>query len=456
VTGAAALAGWSLSMPPESSAVESAGALYVAPFRFDVTPPLGHGCCGGWIKPIAAVDDAEEAVGIVLLGAGRPIVLCAVDWTGILNEAHIEWRTALAEAALTTPDRVAVQCVHQHDAPMACLEAERFVAAQGDLPHIMMVDFFRRTLDTARQAVATAIPRAKRVTHVAWGQAPVHQVASNRRVYRDDSGRVLAMRGSACRNEKLIALSDGLIDPNLKTVAFYDGAKKIAALHYYSTHPMSYHGNGRASSDFVGLARKQRQQDESECLHVYFTGCAGNVAAGKYNRGDQEARQTLTRRMYEGIVASEARLERAELKRLAWNTVDLVPVPNASLQTAALEKQIAKAGAAVAARNRPAYELAWLRRLEKRLPIVLSSLHIGGVRLLHLPGEPFVEYQLRAQNLAAESFVATAGYGDGGPWYIPTQDEYPHGGYEVSVAFCDAQIDAALTAGIRRLVGAPT
>ena len=66
----------------------STGGLQIAPFKFEVTPPLGHSCCGGWIKPVEAIDDALEANGIVFLGAGRPIVLCAVDWTGLSNATH--------------------------------------------------------------------------------------------------------------------------------------------------------------------------------------------------------------------------------------------------------------------------------------------------------------------------------------------------------------------------------
>src|SRR5262245_62129716 len=99
--------------------------LHLARFRFDVTPPKGHSLCGAWIKPVAAVDDPLEAIGFVLTGAGKPIVLCAVDWTGILNETHVVWRRTLAEAAGTTPDRVAVHCVHQHNAPFACVETQR-------------------------------------------------------------------------------------------------------------------------------------------------------------------------------------------------------------------------------------------------------------------------------------------------------------------------------------------
>ena len=280
----ATAAGWCLQVPRVGHAAEtSAGELRIAPFKFDVTPPKGHSCCGGWIKPIEVVDDPLEAIGIVLLGAGPPIVLCAVDWTGLLNEAHVQWRTALAEGAGTTADRVAVHCVHQHNAPMACLEAERIVAAEGDLPHILMVDFFQRCLAEGRAAVAKAIKQARPVTHVGTGQGKVVGVASNRRVSRDHDGKVLAMRGSACKDERLIALDEGLVDPFLKTVAFFDGDQKLAALHYYATHPMSFYADGRCSSDFAGLARKQRQQEEPGCQHVYFTGCSGNVAAGKYS-----------------------------------------------------------------------------------------------------------------------------------------------------------------------------
>lgn len=103
-------------------------------------------------------------------------------------------------------------------------------------------------------------------------------------------------------------------------------------------------------------------------------------------------------------------------------------------------------------RNRPSFQLSWLRRLEQRIPIVLSSLHLGDIRLLHLPSECFIEYQLRAQQMKPTAFVATAAYGDGGPWYIPVKEEYPNGGYEVGVAFSDPGIDDLLTRGMERLM----
>ena len=101
--------------------------LHLATFTADVTPPEGHPLCGGWIEPVRGVDDPLRALGVVLLGMGRPVVLCAVDWCGIRNEAHRAWREALAKAAHTVPENVAVQTVHPHDAPFADIEAQKLL-----------------------------------------------------------------------------------------------------------------------------------------------------------------------------------------------------------------------------------------------------------------------------------------------------------------------------------------
>ena len=120
-----------------------------------------------------------------------------------------------------------------------------------------------------------------------------------------------------------------------------------------------------------------------------------------------------------------------------------------------IEMQISNKNIRVGARNRPSYMLSWLRRVEQQIPIVLSSLRVNDTNLLHLPAECFIEYQLRAQQLGGQGrFVATAAYGDGGPWYIPTKEAYPQGGYAVSVAWCDPQIDGLLTGGIQTLLAA--
>ncbi len=96
--------------------------------------------------------------------------------------------------------------------------------------------------------------------------------------------------------------------------------------------------------------------------------------------------------------------------------------------------------------------VSWMRRVREGVPVVLSALHLDGVSMLHLPAESFVEYQLRAQALAPDRFVATAAYGDGGTWYLPTKEAFPLGGYEVSVANSAPETDDELTQGMRELL----
>ncbi len=441
------------SLQADEQSGQSGQPLRLATFHFDVTPPLGHSLCGGWIKPVEGVTDNLQAIGFVLLGAGKPIVIVAVDWTGILNEAHVQWRTALANAAGTTPDRVAVQCVHQHNAPFACLGAEKIVMAEGDLPHIVEVDYFNDCLKRGAAAVRDSLGTAQAVTHVGQGEAKVDRVASNRRIYRDTYGIIKAMRGSSCKDPKLRAMTEGIIDPMLKTVAFYNDDKKIAACHYYATHPMSYYGDGLVSSDFVGIARKQHQAEEPHCHHIYFTGAGGNISAGKYNDGSHPVRKVLAKRIYDGIAAAGKNIKKKPLTDVAWRTVEMLPTARDLLIADELQARISNKSNSTVNRNRPSYMLSWLQRLEQKTPILLSALSLGDISLLHLPAESFIEYQLRAQTLAPNRFVATAAYGDGGPWYIPIAQEYANGGYEVSVAFSDSSIDATMTAGIAKLLG---
>ena len=93
-------------------------------------------------------------------------------------------------------------------------------------------------------------------------------------------------------------------------------------------------------------------------------------------------------------------------------------------------------------------------RVKAKTPIILSALHINKTSLLHLPAESFLEYQLRAQKLQPGRVVATAAYGDGGPWYIPVKEAYPQGGYEVSVANCAEDVDAQMTEGMQKILEA--
>jgi hypothetical protein len=424
--------------------------LHLATFRVDVTVPLGHPLCGGWIKPAERIGDPLYALGVVLLGGEAPVVLCAVDWTGILNEAHRHWRKQLAAAAHTTPERVAVQTVHQHNAPFADLTAQKLVSEQKKLPSVMQLPWFEETVDRVGKAVRESLSRTQQVTDISWGQAKVDMVASNRRLIGPD-GKIAGWRASACKDAKLRAEPEGLIDPWLKTVVFWSGQRKLTVLHYYATHPMSRYGDGIVTSDFVGHAREQRTKEDG-VPHIYFTGCAGNIAAGKYNDGSKDNRPKLSLRVLEAMRGSEKNMRKEVASDGSWRVRPVVLPPRTDVSEAALLADLQDEKQTVSIRIRAAMKLAYRRRALESFPIQLTSLQVGqSLCLLHLPGESFVEYQLFAQEQRPQGFVCTAAYGDDGPWYIPLAKSYAEGGYEPSASFIDPA-EELLKEEIKRLM----
>ena len=121
-------------------------------------------------------------------------VLCAVDWIGIANEGHDAFCSALARAAVTSPRRVAVHSLHQHDAPDCDFSAERILNEAGIDPRQYESRFQRQVIADLERAVRESLPRAQPVTHLGLGEARVDRVASNRRILGPD-GKVRATCG---------------------------------------------------------------------------------------------------------------------------------------------------------------------------------------------------------------------------------------------------------------------
>lgn len=426
---------------------------HLATFRSDATPAEGHPLCGGWIESVRGVDDPLDAIGVVILGDGKPVVLCVVDWCGLRNEAYRVWRAALAKAAHTTPERVLLHCVHPHDAPFADLEAEKLIAAANGPPSLDL-KFFEKSVAASAAALEKSLMAAVEFDRVGAGEGTVDQVASNRRVLGDD-GKVKFTRTSATKSKEARDAPVGLIDPKLRTLSFWKGETPLAALHFYATHPMSYYGKGFVSADFCGLARRKRQEAMKGVTHLYFTGCAGNVTAGKFNDGSNENRPVLRDRIVAGMVAAWEKTTTRPMTGVTVRSeaVKLPPRTEASFGARESKKVLADEKQTKAKRNNAAFQLAWLARTDT--PIELVALDFGGDLLtLHLPGEPFVEYQLAAAKLRPKGIVCVAGYGDGGPGYIPTAEAYLQGGYEPTVALCGPESEAVLLKAMTKVMSA--
>jgi len=263
------------------------------------------------------------------------------------------------------------------------------------------------------------------------GQSVVREVASNRRILGPD-GKVRATRYTATKDPKLRAEPEGLIDPQLSLVIFWNQEKPVASLSYYAVHPQSYYRTGIPSPDFPGIARLIRQQEAPATLHVHFNGAGGNLGAGKYNDGSPENRWQLAQRLADGMRSAWESTKKEPIagKDVKWSHESVALPVSPHIKRVELEAAVAGPNGGVLLGA--GAKLAWLNRCESGHRIDVGCLHLGRARVLHLPGELFVEYQLAAKQMRPDLFVAMAAYGDYAPGYIGTAKAYTEGGYETS------------------------
>jgi hypothetical protein len=391
-----------------------------ATFETDVTVPIGHALMGGGIEPAKEIVDPLYAQGIVLIGDAEPIVWVSIDWCEIRNDAYDAWREAIAEAVDTTRERVLLAAIHQHDAPVADFAAQRLLDEVGLERSLCDVAFVEDCIARTTQAAKEALENAQPVTHYGVGVAEVEGVASNRRIVAAD-GAVTFSRTSSMPDPAIRAKPIGLIDPNVRTLSFWNGDKPVAAMSTYAVHPMSYYGRGGVSADFIGMARARMQQEVPGAKHLYFSGCSGDVVAGKHNDGTEAERVKLAGRLFEGMREAWANTKKHSLESIAFRNVPLT-LPMRETETFTEEAQrrtLNNTSATIFNRNLAAMGLSWRARHSQ--PIDICAVDFGQAQFLLMPAESFVGYQLAAQEIRPDSIVLVAGYGESAPGYIPTE-----------------------------------
>ena len=428
-------------------------SLRLSTFDVDATPPIGDLLTHGTV--VKTWDLGLRAKGIVLLGAGQPIVLCAIDWCLIDNEGYDAFRSALADAAGTIQERVAVHTLHQHDAPWCDFTMERIFKEAGIDPGNFESSFHKKVIRRLETAVRQSLDHSRLITHIGLGEAPVYKVASNRNIYGSD-GKVRATRYTATGDPALRAEPEGVIDPIVSLVSFWNSDKPVAVLSYYATHPQSYYHTNIPNPDFPGIARFCRQLAIPDALHVHFNGAGGDIGAGKYNDGSHKNRLILAERLADGMKRAWESSKREPINAggVTWE-VEPVALPVTKYEEKLQPNQQIGSGMNV---ESIVMRMAFQERSRAGKLIDVTCLKLGRARILHLPGELFVEYQLAAKAERPDLLVAMAAYGDGGPCYIGTAESYEQGGYEVGPkegpkwSYVTPEVEEVLMTAIRKLL----
>lgn len=424
----------------------------VAVFSCDITPPVGSPLeeCD---PPVAtSIDIPLLAKGIILADDRTRYALCGLDYCELRAGAHDLVRRKLANALGVNELQIEVHCLHQHDAPLYDTTADMLSDLVPSPPYVGVPAFLESVSDRIAAAAGDALKHLEPCTHVGVGKAKVEKFASNRRVPMPDGS--IGIRLSHCNDPVLIAAPEGLIDPWVRTISFFSHDHPIVRLHYYATHPQSYYGKGHINPDTVGLAREHMEKEEG-IPQIYFTGCCGNVAAGKYNDGSPPLRGILADRLQQGMRGAIAATRKEKLTEIRWKTADvrfaLRTEPNFS--EGHFREVIFDAQQPYHQRTHAAIGLSWYERLKVRPTVDISCYRLGPAWILHLPGEAFVEYQLYAESLRPNDFLATAAYGELGTGYICLDKSAAEGGYEPTASYVGPPSEERLKAAIQEVLG---
>lgn len=227
----------------------------------------------------------------------------------------------------------------------------------------------------------------------------------------------------------------------LRTVAFKDASGKIAgSMSFYATHPQVSNGRNIYSADAPGEALDILEGHLGDGLHSFFTGAGGNVTAGKYSSATDLEGNLLRfgKILADGIALNLGTMQWEDVKEFQWHSTDF-PFPAQQMDQDEILGQINNERASHDERLRKAVLLTCFE-YGKNSSYHLSLLRMGSVAMLFLPGEPFVEYQLYAQSLIPDQFLAVAGNCSDNFLYLPLAKHFEEGGYEVG-SFCWCTMD---------------
>lgn len=444
-----------------------ADLLHVGVASLQLAPPLGLDLVGFLrrSRPCTAYGHPLE-VGVLVVDDGNArLAICALDLLATPAAFGRRLRAAIGIAAGCDPGAVVINSSHTHSAP-----PPPGMLKLGGTGFDLRAEEERFADNVVRFASSAATLAARRLAPAVIGRGSTRvDLAVNRR-QRDADGSTLVgwNRDAPIDDEVAVIRVDGT-----------DG-NPVATLVAYACHPVVVGPQGLAvSSDFVGpLRRRVRGWTGGDCL--FLQGCAGNVfpreacfdeAGPEVEFGDAlaaavldtwhriDARPRVARevRFQSSIPIAVWRLEPGppETAVPLWvesRDVEVQFSPEATgwaLEElhAGLRTRLAdleRDGAHPDDANGIRIHAEWARR---RLVVeratdgsaettvaAVQALCLGGIPIIALPCEPFCEIGLELKARAEGTRPIVLGYSNDMVGYVPTPEEYRHGGYEVSVA----------------------
>lgn len=409
----------------------------------DITPPVGVDMTGFGGRPSGAIGihDPLYAKALVLDDGNTKLVAVTTDLLSLEFELIDKIRALVKEKTGISTTNIMINSSHTHSGPAAIS-----LHGMGKLDTAYLDVLYRKTTGAVIMANDRLSP-----AKLGYGRGDV-QIGVNRREKRTDGNMVLGinLEGAIAPYVDVLRVDKDTDNHDAKQDAW-----STAIFFSHAAHPVVLGGsNVLISADYPGYAAKTIEAVENTDVAMFAQGCCGNINSNPVGGTFEDARRLGTI-LGSAVIGVAERIETVDKVELSAESkiVELplkAPLPEVEAQK--LVDQCAKELDRVKEQElgRPQSYLAqgrydWandMLKLSKRGDTERSQkfevqiMKIGDIALIGLSGEVFVDFALELDEKSPSDInPIVLGYTNGCIGYVPTEDAYPKGGYEVDTAY---------------------
>jgi len=467
-----------MNRPDRASERAEGHAISAGAAQVDITPRAGVHLAGavGVHRPAELVGDPLYAKAVVFESGGRKLCFLALDVTIITGEYSGLIRHEAAGRFGFDPEAVMVHATQTHSAPplgqfmvdrdFDGIPLEHEWVGGGEESYSKWAA--ERAVETIEQANDALQP-----VRIGVASGIEGRLAFNRRAVTRDG--TVTMPGRAWSGGPLgpnhIRYIEGPMDPELGVLCLQTDSLAIPAmLVHYTCHPVHMFPKRIVSADWPGAwAAELGKTYGADCVALVLNGCCGNINPWPpFDPDYVEDHRQMGRVLAETARKLTETLAFTNPACLDWKSVHVgIPIREVPDEELASAREILERSPQVAwaDEERACVDPGWMaaastysvhlmRRRHAELDYEIQAFRVGDTAFVGLPGEPFVEGQLRIklESPAYPTYVAhcTTQY----VGYVPTREALTRGGHEVNTRYWAKLAPEALDMVVEKAVEA--
>ena len=411
----------------------------------NLTPPLGISINGGMADRRAEhIHDELHARCLVLDDGESQIGIVVCDSCMIPGEIHGAAKHLVHGFSSLLPDRILISATHAHSCPTV---AGVFQSEPDEAYQEFMVV---RIADGLRRALKNLAP-----AKIGWGVGQEPRQVFNRRwrmkpgaIPADPFGRTAdTVQMNPPRASANLVEPAGPVDPEISLLSIRTADDHpLAVLANYSLHYVGGTGPGHISADYFGAFADRLQQllgadrQDPPFVAMMSNGTSGNINNINFRAAASERQQPYEQiRRVAAAVAEQAVRTINSIEHVDWVPLRMMQSRLTLGRRVPKKDEVQRArfilaqgtGAVLKTREEIyARETVLLADLPATEETVVQAIRIGGLGIVALPCETFVETGLAIKKHSPLKPTFTVSLANDYAGYLPTVEQHALGGYE--------------------------